>query len=784
MIELVVGPDREPLSVRRFAVKEGLSAFFTAEVTAVSPRADLDMDTLVGQPATLSIPRAADACAFEGVVRRMALARVEPGGLSTYEIHLAHPLWLLSQRTNHRVFQQLSIPRILDVLLAEWGLAATWHIDEAAHAPLDYRVQHGETDLAFFHRLIEEAGLSYRPAPTSEGAAAKALAITDAPEHAEPRAAPVPFLDTVSPTESDPHVTEVRLVHEVRPARAVLRDYDFRRPVDHDLSGAAQTAGDVRLESYRYRPGALTSDMGPPRTEARLAAAAKLQLATERGHGRAVTFATNVLSLAPGAVFAIAAHPHPALSASSHLLVTERSIEGAHAGAVQIVCRAVPASEPFAPPRLTPKPSIDGVESAIVVGPAGRPIHTDEHGRVRVQFRWDRRSEGENSSCWIRVSQGWAGPGYGLFTIPRVGDEVLVAFQGGDPDQPVIVGRLFNGPSPTPHKLPEHATRSTWKSATVPGGEGGNELFFEDAKGRELVYLQAERDLEEQVKADARMTVGRHREKRIGLTDTEVIGGEQTTTVGANRTATIVGVDSTTVGLKHEVTVPATEPGAMPTSAEIAHRKITLTTGQATITLEGPNITLDAAASILLSAAAQITVTGRANIQVMSGAEVRIESSGGDVVLQGAPLVHINPERRGVVQSGSLDWPVEVPPEVDIEDHLDEVEDRRTFDADAPHWFQDQTGPGGEWDPHRWGPGFEEFGFFHLGLLGRAAGLPAGALLRLAGRRHLAGAGAKSSAALGDPGNGLFGGRAPYGNDPKHLAALRKGISHFEERLS
>jgi type VI secretion system secreted protein VgrG len=185
---------------------------------------------------------------------------------------------------------------------------------------------------------------------------------------------------------------------------------------------------------------------------------------------RLVTFETNAIDLRPGTVFSIEGHPRAELDAQTGLLVTSLSIEGSPEGEWTIRGEAVPADRPYRPPLVTRKPKVHGVQSGVVVGPAGQEIHTDEHGRVRVQLAWDREGRlDESSSCWLRVSQGWAGAGYGMFALPRVGQEVLVAFLDGDPDQPIVVGRVPNALNPLPIRLPEERTQSAWRSASSVG---------------------------------------------------------------------------------------------------------------------------------------------------------------------------------------------------------------------------------------------------------------------------------------------------------------------------
>jgi type VI secretion system secreted protein VgrG len=183
---------------------------------------------------------------------------------------------------------------------------------------------------------------------------------------------------------------------------------------------------------------------------------------------------------------------------------------------------------------------VDGVQTATVVGPTGSEIHTDEFGRVRVAFPWDREALGDDSSCcWLRVSQGWAGSGFGQLALPRVGQEVLVAFIDGSPDQPIVVGRVFNAVASTPYKLPEHKTRTVWRSQSSPGGDGFNELMFEDAAGEELVLMRAQKDHVREVLNDESISVSNNRSKTVAVDETETVGGNRKESISGDRVMTI-----------------------------------------------------------------------------------------------------------------------------------------------------------------------------------------------------------------------------------------------------
>jgi type VI secretion system secreted protein VgrG len=788
MIELSFESGEDSLSVRRFSVREAVSTLFEVEIEARSPNEELDLEGLVGKGAALR----AGGRAFRGVCCAVEQTRAEPSGLSTYAVRLVPTLWLLTQRRNYRLFQHLSALGIARAVLAEWSVEAAFHVDEARHPRLEVRVQYGETDFDFVSRLLEDAGIAF---VFPEGEDAPPLLLTDDLFAAKASgAAPIPYVDDASAAREHDHVTEVRLAHEVRPGRLTIRDTDFRRSPAYQLLGSAASGSrEDRFEHYHYRPGSFlvepaasaASDAGGARHDEKEGQKqAERRLGSLRSSRRAVSFHTSV-ALWPGAIFSMSGHPRADLAAARDLVVTELVTEGTAAGVTTRSGRAafVGAGEAWLPPLRAPRPRVNGVQSAVVVGPPGQEIHTDELGRVRVQFPWDREGRfDEQSSCWLRVSQGWAGGAFGMMALPRVGQEVLVEFVEGDPDQPVVVGRVYSGTNQVPYKLPEHRTVSGWKSASSPGGNGSNEILFEDAKGGERLFVQAERDLERLIKRDEATTVGNDRSDRIA--------GDDTVAVGGGRSATIGDADVILVGARHAVSVAATTALGASTGSEIVDGRISFTTGQATLTLEGPNITLDAAAGILLKAATDIAlmaeahITARADVSLTlaAGATLVVRSEGGDVVIQGGPNVLLNPEiiDRAALSAAGAEPGVAVPPGVDLDDDIALAEEHARFDPAAPSWFDDQMKPGGPWDYARLGPQYAPFASFHYGVMGRAVGFPEGALLHQAGVRRRAQGDARPE--WGEPGNGISGGTYPYGADPRDQEMTRKGFASYARR--
>jgi len=611
VLDLSFESGEETLSVRRFSVHEAMSTLFSASIVALSPKEDIDLESIVGRAAGfLMVPDAGTARVWTGICSHMEQIEIEPPtaqgvGLSTYSIHIVPTLWLTTQRRGNRIFQNLTIPAIIEKILGEYNIKPQKLLPEP-HPEHEYRVQYGESDFAFISRLMEEEGISfYYTQVQVEKSARLDLVLCDNPQANKARA-PIHFADNPNRSADNPYVTRIRLANKVRPGSAMIRDFDFEKPSYALVGNADKSPPEDLYEQYLYEHGAFTEDKSGKRR-------ADVLLQAERRTKRHVAFESNVYDLSPGTVFGVDNHPRDDLDPSKTLLVVDTLIEGSVGGEWNLSGEAAFTETPYRPAQRTPRPKISGLQSAIVVGPKGEEIHTDEYGRVRVQFHWDRDGQyDDKSSCWIRVSQGWAGTAYGMITIPRIGHEVLVGFWEGNPDEPVIVGRVYNNKTRVPYKLPDEKTKSTWKSNSTPNSTGFNELMFEDKAGKELVFMQAQRDLSKLVKRN----------------ETERTGANRTMVVGANRSSVIGAVDTTLVGSKYSLVMakpkdlqvekmgqPEVEP--LKTMIEMVDEKITLTTGKATVVLDGATITLKADGDIKIKA-------------------------GGEVVIHGGPFVKIN----------------------------------------------------------------------------------------------------------------------------------------------
>lgn len=636
-LQLTFASNEDSLSVRRFTVTEQLSGLFVIDIVARSEVVDLDLETLVGHGASFAVlgdtkfvlggdAASASQRAWTGVCSHVEQLQAEETGLSTYALRILPSLWRTTLRTNIRIFQRLSVPDLVKKLLLEWDIEPELRLT-GTYPKHEYRVQYMETDFVFISRMLEEAGITYffEFGTVEDGPSKAKLILSDAPQSADASIGPLPFVEGMTSEGRRDFITKVRLSTEVRPGAFTMRDHDFRLKTDYQLIQQHKVGIDreLSLERYEYQPGSYwvesqgtklptADDKGLFKAdETHGKQRATLALEAERAGRRTVRFETNVIAVAPGKVFTVSGHQRKELGADKKLLATRSVLRGNHDGNYEFVGEAVFTEDAYRPARVTPRPRIYGVQSAVVVGPAGQEIHTDEFGRVRLQFHWDRENAfSDESSCWIRVSQGWAGLGYGMINIPRVGQEVLVEFFDGDPDRPVITGRVYNNTSRVPYKLPENKTKSGWKSDSSPGSDGFNELMFEDKKGAEIVHIQAQRDFTEVIKNNQSSTVLNGRSASVTSSDSLTVGASVSVAAGQGISWTAGKTISADAGEMHSVHV------ASGTGTDITDKRIVSSTGGASITLDGDNIILEAKGTLVIRSGGLAQFHSQAEIQI------------------------------------------------------------------------------------------------------------------------------------------------------------------------
>jgi type VI secretion system secreted protein VgrG len=540
---------QESFEPREFSVKEKVNELFEVDLVVTAMNPTIDFDAIVGHPASFRIHIGNTGVrSWNGLCSRLDQVRTDATGLSTYRMGIVPPMWLLTQRRNYRMFQQQSEIDIVLQVLAEWHIEPVVRLDKSSYKKRAYRVQYAESDYSFVCRTLEGAGITFFFEQVDEQVQ---LVLTDTPHLAEPRTIPLRYHDNPNRPQETSVITSVRLGQKVRPGRYTVRDNDARLPPNYPLMASARVGEgqiDDLLERYHYVPGAflfetekgedtpVADDRGKYRSDhVEANRLTEKRLRAKRGNMRVCTFETNAHDLTPGMIVRVVDHPHGLLAPEKTQFVLQSEFFGKQEGEWTQRCEITSAAVPYHPPLKTTKPWAAGLESATVVGPPGEEIHTDEFGRVRVHFHWDRYDRMDHkSSCWIPVSQSWAGAGFGGICLPRVGQEVLVGFLGGDPDRPIVVGRVFTAAQAVPYGLPANKTQSAWKSASSPGGGGYNEIMFEDAKGSELIRMQAEKNMNKLVKNDESNQVGHDRSTSVGHDDDLVVGNDRSKTVQMN----------------------------------------------------------------------------------------------------------------------------------------------------------------------------------------------------------------------------------------------------------
>jgi type VI secretion system secreted protein VgrG len=544
----------DPLDVRDFTVEEHINHLFVVSVVALSTNQNIDLEAAIGMPATFTL-REGEGRTWSGICSEIRQVSIEEGGAARYRVVIAPRLWLLTHRKNHRIFQFQTELAIALQILKEWDIVPQLRIGET-YKPRKFKVQYDETDFDFVNRMFEEAGISYFFADGGT------MVVTDAPQAGPVRERPLQF--NAEPMSGDTnYATSVQAVRRVAPGKATLQDHDYRKPATYKMaqSAAAGVPAEQAIEAFDFQEGQFlfaspesgekaSDDRGTTRSdEAAGAALAKKRLAAKRFGAKEVTFEARAIDLTVGSVVGISGHARADFE-SERLLVLGLTTSGHADGGWSTSCEATLASEPFHPPMRTPRPAALGVESATVVGPPGEEIHCDEFGRVRVHFHWDRESQmDDKSSCWMHVNQPWGGAGFGGSMLPRVGQEVLVQFLGGDPDRPVVTGRVYTNLQPTPYTLPDNKTQSGFRTNSTGGGGGFNELMMEDKLGQELLRMRAEKDMLSRINNDKTTSIGRHRRSTIDGNDKEAVQGNQGNSVfgqmksfvGADKIGDVVG---------------------------------------------------------------------------------------------------------------------------------------------------------------------------------------------------------------------------------------------------
>jgi type VI secretion system secreted protein VgrG len=541
----------DKLLINGFNGREAMSSLFEFRLDVeVAPNATVGFDQMLGKSVTIKLAVQDDKSRFfNGICARVAQS--DPSEATKHNLLVVPKLWLLTRKSNRRVFQKKTVVDVLKQVLS--GIDVSWKVQGELDSH-NLIVQYDETDFAFASRLMEEEGLFYYFQHEDGG---HKLVIANTPSgHKDTDPSDVVYDLGRDRSGDSGRVFDWMKSQEIRSTKFTVRDHSFeltgkdleasKQIMDSAASGTVthklKVASIGDLELYEYPGGYAHRFDGVESGASALqknfqsnVAIAQRRIDQEALGALESSGSSDIQAFSPGFQFTLKEHPHAdgkyVLTSVQHSASLGAAFRTGDEIALEYENRftCIPSAIPYRPTRVTPRPLIHGLQSAVVTGPPGEEIYVDKYGRVRIQFHWDREGKkNEASTCWVRVAQTWSGQQWGSFFWPRMGHEVLVAFMEGDPDQPVIVGSVYNDANMPPYALPDHKTRSGIKTrSTLQGSsENFNELRFEDKKGSEEIYVHAERDMNRVVENNDTV--------KIGFSDKDK--GDQTTEIFNNQT--------------------------------------------------------------------------------------------------------------------------------------------------------------------------------------------------------------------------------------------------------
>lgn len=638
-VSSILGDD--VLLLAGFSGTEGVSAPFAFQLELVSEDAGIDGRALLRTPMGVTVTlEGGEERTIHGLVRSFTqLGREQE--LTSYRAEIVPWLWFLGLSRECRIHQEMNALQIVERVFGDLG-CADYDIRCAVTPPVrEYCVQYRESHLAFVSRLLEEEGIFYF---FEHDASGHTLVLADVNSS---------FPDVVGPYEvrlrsqglgDDDVVTALERRHAVHVGRVSLRDYDYLQP---NLTLDTVLEGDAPEEFYDYHPGRYTT---PEEGERQ----ARLILQEREARGETVHGSATCRSFESGRVFELEGHYRDEANGEYVLLEVHHAARnggyrswGEGPMSYDVEFSAIPLGVPFRPPRSTPRPTIRGSQTAEVVGKPGEEIWTDEHGRIKVHFHWDRLGErDENSSCWVRVASHWAGKAWGAIHLPRIGQEVVVEFLEGDPDRPLVIGSVYNDEHMPPYPLPDEQTRSGLHSRSSKNGGGHNEISVDDAKGAEQVTIHAQKDMATTVLNDQSTSVGHDQGISVGNDQEVSVGRDQVVSATRNRSTTVGLDDSRSVGKDEHVIIGVNQ------DVTVGADRTILVTGTRRETVRGDAVTDVTGDLQILSTVGQldlmtttkaVNVLGTEAVNVSSPATVALQ--GGNVEVAGSMAVKVDGQK-------------------------------------------------------------------------------------------------------------------------------------------
>lgn len=581
-----LGPDK--LVLVGISGQESVSRLFSYQLDVLAKvGTDIAFDKLLGQNITVEMqfhPQEPKKRYLNGICCRVSEAG-QDNEFTTYHLEIVPKFWLASRKAQSRIFQQMSVPEILKKVLE--GIDTAFEL-QGTFEKRDYCVQYRETDFNFACRLMEEEGI-YFFHKHANGSHKMVLANTPQSHSEVPDGSKLIYEVVVGGNRPEDRIFDWHKLQELRSGKYTLWDHTFELPHKHleaektiqdsvqvgKVSHKLKVGGNDKLELYDYpgeyaqrfdgvSPGGGDQAGDLQKIFQDNSRTAGIRMQEEAAASIVIQGASTCRQLVSGHRFSLQRHFNAdgeyMLTSVSHSVVYDAyrsDSTGDFHYSNQFTC--LPFALPFRPTRMTPKPVIHGTQTAVVVGPPGEEIWPDKYGRVKVQFHWDR--EGQNndkSSCWVRVSTPWAGKQWGMIHIPRVGQEVVVAFEEGDPDRPIIVGSVYNYEQMPPFPLPAQKTQSGIKSNTHKGG-GFNELVFDDTAGKEQIRMHGQHNMDTVVKNNQTQAVGVDRQANVGNNETTSVGNNQSLSVGVNKSVQVGSNHDETIGVNQTVKIGANQ---------------------------------------------------------------------------------------------------------------------------------------------------------------------------------------------------------------------------------
>jgi type VI secretion system secreted protein VgrG len=648
LISLTTPLGDDKLLLTGFTGHEAISRIFNFHLTTLSEDTAIDFTEIIGQNVTINVTQADDTPRyFNGVVSQFACTGKD-GDMTRYELQVVPKLWTLTRYADCRIYHNKDVTEIVKAVLDERDISYQASFN-GAYKKLEYCVQYRETDFNFISRLMEQFGIFYF-FQHDESDHTMILGDSTSAHSPCPGQNRFGFNLASGGLDAGDVVNAWSIGQEWRSGMHSLTDYNFTTSKT-DLTASESTiysvAGNDSMEIFDY-PGL----HGTP-SDGR--AMAKLRMEEEEALHKIAHGSGVCRAFVSGYTFDLEEHPLDAMN--DNYLLTEvqhvasvagsyrESTSGTDSYSNNFVC--IPSNVQFRAARVTPKPFVQGPQTAVVVGKSadkdtdddqqaggdGEEIWVDEWGRVLVMFSWDRK---EATSCWVRVSQDWAGKGWGMINIPRVGQEVIVSFLEGDPDRPIITGRVYNDVQTVPYKLPDNGTRTTFRTSTSTGGgtDHYNELRFEDKQGKEQVFVRGEKDYDTRIVNDSREWIGNNRSLIVTKDQMEQVKGDLHLKVGGNQMEKITG------DMSHHVVGNWNQK---------SDQNVSIQAGQNMYEKSGQNYAHDAGVAIHLKAGATMVLEAGAQLSLkVGGSFVDIGPQG--VSISG-PMVMIN--SGGSAGSGS-----------------------------------------------------------------------------------------------------------------------------------